>query len=179
MFCLLQSALSSFTRRNRGVKLRRHPPSLPLRNSFHGGRGPCAPGRIDREDRNEGLAECLGAVAALARIPLIDDHLHRHLASPQAGGALLLVGSCRQSSVTAFAVDRRRRCNTTPRWWCLFRNLPYSNFQIADLVELNDLETRIGNRRRYHPPGTGVWPARFPPRHREILGPHSPCCRAP
>jgi hypothetical protein len=36
---------------------------------------------------------------------------------------------------------------TTPRWWrCLFRNLPYSNFQIADLVELNDLETRIGNR---------------------------------
>ncbi len=93
------------------------------------------------------VAECLGAVAALARIPLIDDHLHRHLASPQAGGALLLVGSCRQSPVTALAVDRKRRCNTTPRWWrCLFRDLPFSNFRIADLVELNDLETRIGNR---------------------------------
>jgi len=103
-------------------------------------------GSIERTG-TRAVAECLGAVAALARIPLIDDHLHRHLASPQAGGALLLVGSCRQSPVTAFAVDRKRRCNTTPRWWrCLFRNLPYSNFQIADLVELNDLETRIGNR---------------------------------
>ena len=103
-------------------------------------------GSIERTG-TRAVAECLGAVAALARIPLIDDHLHRHLASPQAGGALFLVGSCRQSPVTAFAVDRKRRCNTTPRWWrCLFRNLPYSNFQIADLVELNDLETRIGNR---------------------------------
>jgi hypothetical protein len=43
-----------FTRRDRGVKLPRHPPSLPLCNSFHDGRGPCAPGRSDREDRNEG-----------------------------------------------------------------------------------------------------------------------------
>ena len=59
--------------------------------------------------------------------------------------------------MTAFAVDRKRRCNTTPRWWrCLFRNLPYSNFQIADLVELNDLETRIGNRQCFA--GDGITP---------------------
>ena len=62
-------------------------------------------------------------------------------------GALLLVGSCRQSPVTAFAVDRKRRWNTTPRWRrCLFHNLTYSIFQIADLVELNGLQTRIGKR---------------------------------
>src|SRR6516162_3788580 len=84
------------------------------------------------------VAESLSAVTALARVPVIDDHLHCHLASPNAGGALLLVGSCRQSPVTAFAVDRRRR-------W-LFHNLTYSIFQIADLVERNGLQTRIGNR---------------------------------
>jgi len=50
----LQSAPWCFTRRDRGVKLPRHPPSLPLCNSFHDGRGPCAPGRIGREDRSEG-----------------------------------------------------------------------------------------------------------------------------
>src|SRR6267378_92791 len=94
------------------------------------------------------VAESLSAVAALARVPVIDDHLHRHLASPNASGALLLVGSCRQSPVTTFAVDRKRRWSTTPRWRrCLFRNLTYSIFQIADLVELNGLQTRIGNRK--------------------------------
>jgi hypothetical protein len=43
-----------FTRRDRGAKLPRHPPNLPLCNSFHDGRGPCAPGRSGREDRREG-----------------------------------------------------------------------------------------------------------------------------
>src|SRR5215468_3331549 len=69
------------------------------------------------------VAESLSAVTALARVPVIDDHLHRHLASPNAVAALLLVGSCRQSPVTALAVDRKRRWNTTPRWRCLFHNL--------------------------------------------------------
>src|SRR5260370_25946551 len=93
-----------------------------------------------------GVAESLSAVTAFARVQVIDDNLHRHLASPNAGGALLFVGSCRQSPVTAFAVDRKRRWNTTPRRRCLFHNLTYSIFQIADLVELNGLQTRIGNR---------------------------------
>src|SRR5260370_34278232 len=94
------------------------------------------------------VAESLSAVAALARVPVIDDHLHRHLASPNASCALLLVGSCRQSPVTAFAVDRKRRWNTTPRWRRrLFRDLMCSIFQIADLVELNGLQTRIANRK--------------------------------
>src|SRR5260370_6292169 len=101
------------------------------------------------------VAESLSAVAALARVPEIDDHLHRHLASPNASGALLLVGSCRQSPVTTFAVDRKRRWNTTPRWRrCLFRNLTYSMFQIADLVELNGLPTRISHRKCL--PGAGT-----------------------
>src|SRR6516225_12216869 len=93
------------------------------------------------------VGESLSAVTALAWVPVIDDHLHRHLASPNAGGALLLVGSCRQSPVTALAVDRKRRWNTTPRWRrCLFHNLTYNIFQIADLEELNGLQTRIGYR---------------------------------
>ena len=58
-----------FTRRDRGVKLPRHPPSLPLCNSFHDGRGPCAPGRIGRENKSEGRSRksqcgsgaCLGS----------------------------------------------------------------------------------------------------------------------
>jgi hypothetical protein len=103
-------------------------------------------GSVERTGKRA-ITEGLSAVAALARVPVIDDHLRRHLASPNAGGAPLLVGSCRQSPVTAFAVDRKRRWNTTPRWRrCLFRNLTYSTFEIADLVEHNGLQTRIGNR---------------------------------
>ena len=96
------------------------------------------------------VAECLRAVAPLARIPLIDDHLHRHPASPHARSALLLVGSRRQSPVTAFAVDRKRRWNTAPRGRRrFFPNLTCGGLQIADLVELNGLKTRIGNRERF------------------------------
>src|SRR5215469_1076275 len=84
-------------------------------------------GSVERT-RARAVAESLSAVAALARVPVVDDHLHRHLASPNASGALLLVGSCRQSAVTAFAVDRKRRWNTTPRWRrCLFDCSPVSN----------------------------------------------------
>lgn len=37
-----------------------------------------------------------------------------------------------------------------PRWrWYLFLNLTYSDFQAADLVELNGLETWVGNRQRF------------------------------
>src|SRR5260370_37794134 len=92
------------------------------------------------------VAESLSAVTAFARVPVIDDHLHRHLASPNAGGALLLVGSCRQSPVTAFAVDRKRRWNTTPRWRRgLLHNLTYSIFQIPALAEHNGVQSRLGN----------------------------------
>src|SRR6516162_4961176 len=88
-------------------------------------------GSVERT-RASGVAESLSAVAALARVPVIDDHLHRHLASPNAGAALLLVGSCRQSPVTALAVDRKRRWNTTPRWRrCLFHNLSLANCYFA------------------------------------------------
>ena len=59
------------TRRDRGVKLPRHPPSLPLRNSFHDGRGPRAPGRIGREDRREGRSrksQCGNGASGPARL---------------------------------------------------------------------------------------------------------------
>jgi len=51
--------------------------------------------------------------------------------------------------MTAFAVDRERRWNAEPRRrLCLFLNLTRSGFQIADLIKLNGLKTRIGNRQR-------------------------------
>ncbi len=56
-----QLVLGHFTRRDRGVKLRHPPPGLPLCNSCHDGREPCAPVRIGKEDRNEGrsrMSQC-------------------------------------------------------------------------------------------------------------------------
>ena len=51
--------------------------------------------------------------------------------------------------MTAFAVDRERWWNAEPRRrLCLFLNLTRSGFQIADLIKLNGLKTRIGNRQR-------------------------------
>jgi hypothetical protein len=69
------------------------------------------------------------------------------MASPDAADTLFLVRSRRQSSVTSFVVDRKRRWNTRPGGRrCLFPTLTYNNLHIADLVELNGLDTRIGNR---------------------------------
>src|SRR5215468_6496315 len=122
-----------------------HPVFLCVTHSMTAGDLALRAGSVERTGARA-VAESLNAVTALARVPVIDDHLHRHLASPNAGAALLLVGSCRQSPVTALAVDRKRRWNTTPRWRrCLFRSLTCSTFQIG-LVELNGLQTRIGNR---------------------------------
>jgi hypothetical protein len=61
------------------------------------------------------VTEGLGSVAALTRIPLINNHLDRHLTSPNAAGALFLVGSCCKSPMTAFPVNRKR-------WWITWRS---------------------------------------------------------
>src|SRR5215470_8408150 len=104
-------------------------------------------GSVERT-RARAVAESLSAVAALARVPVVDDHLHRHLAHPQ----MQVVCTSPRRFVPPVAGDRVRgrpkaRWNTTPRWRrCLFRNLMYSLFQIADLIELNGLQTRIGKR---------------------------------
>jgi hypothetical protein len=79
----------------------------------------CRSGFVERAGTRT-VAERLGSVAALTRIPLIDDHFDWHLASPNAARALLLVGACRKSSMTALPVDRKRRWNTAPgRRHCL------------------------------------------------------------
>ena len=51
--------------------------------------------------------------------------------------------------MTSFAVDRKRGWNTVP-WGRLrfFLNIPRTDLQIADLIKLNGLKTRIGNRQR-------------------------------
>jgi len=92
------------------------------------------------------VAECFSSVAALARIPLIDDHLDRHLTTPDAGRALLLVGFCSESPMTALAIDRKRRWNNSPRWRRrLLDKLTYRRCQIGDLVELDRFKTQIVN----------------------------------
>jgi hypothetical protein len=91
---------------------------------------------------------------------VINNHLDRHPASPDAVPALLLEGSRGEPPMTALAVDRKRRLNTAPRRWrCFVLILSWSDLQVADLVELNRLEVRIRNRlriTRYRVPGPKV-----------------------
>jgi hypothetical protein len=104
------------------------------------------------------VAKRLGSVAPARRIPLINNHLDRHLASPNAARALFLVGSCCKSPMTAFPVNRKRRWNTAPgRRHCLFLSLAYPDFHIADFIEFNRLEPRINHWQRiagYGVPGS-------------------------
>src|ERR1700682_5260894 len=114
----------------------------------------CWSGLVERTGKRT-LAECLGSVAALTRIPLINDHLDRHIASPHAARALFLICPRCESPMTSFAVDGKRRWNTAPRRrLSLFLNPMCSDLQIADLIKFNGLQTRIGNRQRI--PGHGV-----------------------
>ena len=108
----------------------------------------CRSGLVERT-RARTVTECLGSVAPLTRIPLIDNHLDRHVACPNAARALSLVSSCCQSPMTAFPVDRKRRWNAAPGGRrCLFVSLTYSDFQIPDLIEFNRLKPRISNWQR-------------------------------
>ncbi len=51
--------------------------------------------------------------------------------------------------MAAFAVDCKRRWSAEPRRRLfLFLNLTCTDFQIADLIKFNGLETRIGNGQR-------------------------------
>ncbi len=76
------------------MKLRLRQPNPPPCNSFHDGREPCVPVRIGREDRNEGRSRMSRFGSGVFRIPLINNHLDCHKASPHAVGALVLVGLC-------------------------------------------------------------------------------------
>ena len=108
----------------------------------------CRPGSVERT-RSRTVAEGLGSVASCTRIPLINNHLDRHLASPHAAGALVLVCSGRKPPMTALPVDWKRRWNAEPRRrLCLFLNHSDGDFQIADLIKFNGLKTRIGKRQR-------------------------------
>jgi hypothetical protein len=51
--------------------------------------------------------------------------------------------------MTSFAIIEKRRRNTAPRRrQCIFVNLTSCHFQIADLIKLNGLKTRVGNWQR-------------------------------
>jgi hypothetical protein len=96
--------------------------------------------------RPRAVAECLGPVAPLTSIPVINDHLDCHLASIHPIRAVFFVRPCRKLPMTAFAVNRERRWNLAPgRRLCLFLNLPHTDFWIAELVEFDGLKERDGN----------------------------------
>jgi hypothetical protein len=131
-----------------------NPVLLRVSHSMTAGNLTCRPRFVERT-RTRTVAKCLGSVAAQTRIPLINNHLDCHLASPHAARALFLVGSCCKSPMTAVPVDRKRRWNTAPRGrLCVSLNFLSSDFQIADLIILNGFKTWIGNRQRI--PGYGV-----------------------
>jgi hypothetical protein len=93
------------------------------------------------------VVESLGSVPALTRIPVINDYLNCHLASPLAARAFSLVSSCCQLPMSVFPVDWERQWNTSPRArLCRFLHPTLSDFQIADIIEINGLKPRIGNR---------------------------------
>ena len=99
--------------------------------------------------RTRTVAECLASVAAHTRIPLINNHLDRHLASPNATHTLFLIYPDRKSPMAALSVNHKRRCNSTPWGWLVLPlNVLSADLQIADLIKFNRLKTRISNRQR-------------------------------
>ena len=90
--------------------------------------------------RKRTIAEGLGSIAAPTRIPLINDHLDRHPAAPDALPALLLESSRGEPPMTALTVDRQRRRDAAPRRWrCILLSLRRPDFQLADFVKFNRL----------------------------------------
>jgi hypothetical protein len=79
-----------------------------------GGDRPCRPSLVEPA-RQRTVTEGLSSVAAPTRVPLVDDHLDRPPASPDAVPALLQEGARSKSPMTPLAVDRKRGRNTAPR----------------------------------------------------------------
>jgi hypothetical protein len=64
------------------------------------------------------VAECLPSPPDVGGVPLIDDHLDRHLAAPHAVGALAPEGRGVQTPVAPVPVNGQRRGSGEPGWWC-------------------------------------------------------------
>ncbi len=97
-----QSRRDYSTRRGGGGKSHHvNPILLGVSHSTTAGNLACRSGFVERTGTRT-VTEGLGSVAALTRIPLINNHLDRHLASPNAARALFLVGSCCKSPMTEF-----------------------------------------------------------------------------
>ncbi len=102
------------------------------------------------------VAKRLGPVSTLAGIPMVDDHLHRHPAAPDAGGASAVVGSRGQPAVPAFSVHGKHRRNSSVGWWWCGRGLSlyaFSDFELAHLVEFDDLQTWVGDPQSFSADG--------------------------
>ena len=111
--------------------------------------------RLVERTRTRPVAEGFGSVAALIRIPLINNDLDRHVASPHAVRTLFLVRLCCKPPMTPFAVNRQRRWNTAPRGrLCFLPNPACRDLQIANFIKFNCLKTRISKWQRI--PGYGV-----------------------
>src|SRR5690606_16383545 len=92
------------------------------------------------------VAEGLRPVALLARVPVVDDHLHRHERAPSSTPARGVVRARREPPVAALAVDRQCRRETVPRWrHARLSGGTSQHAQLARLVESGGLEPRIGH----------------------------------
>jgi hypothetical protein len=158
----LRTCTVPVTRPDRHVKLGHRQPSVHRCNSSHDDWEPCVPVRIDRRwTGTRAVAERLNVVApALARIPLIDDHLHRPVANPNAACVFLLVNSYRESAGDRVRVNRKSWWNTQPRGRsCFVGNL--TSTDMGNLVEFSDLKRRVRNRQLFTgdhvAPGTVFW----------------------
>jgi hypothetical protein len=133
-----------------------NPVLLRVAHSTAAGNGARRSRRVKRA-RKGTVAEGLGSVATPTRFPLINNHVDWHPASPDAAPALLLEGSRGEPLMTALSVDRQRRWNTSPGRWRRLVSLTWPDFQLADLVKFNRLQTRVRNRQRLtRDGGTGL-----------------------
>ena len=119
----------------------RHP--LAPRNSA------LRPGAIERAALGT-VAECFEPISLPGRVPLIDDHLHRHPAAPDALQALALIRAGIEPPVSPGSVrlEIRRRPRKGRSGLRSGRTLR-DHLDTTRLVEFRSLEPLIGNRRSH------------------------------
>jgi hypothetical protein len=166
-----------------GSRFNVNPVLLGVSHTPTAGNLACRSGFVERAGTRT-VTKGLGSIAALTQILLINNHLDRHLASPNAARALFLVDSCCKSPMTAFPVDRKRRGDTAPgRRQSLFFSLAPADFQVADLIKFDGLELRISHWQRIT--GYGVSGAELVPGVRALpdaevkFSPQFRRCRVP
>lgn len=95
------------------------------------------------------VAKRFGAISLLLRIPMVDCHLDRHLATPDTRTTLGFIGSGVKSTMSPLSIHLERERWPSPGWAGALRSrLARDEFQTARLVVTDDLHSAVGNGRR-------------------------------